>query len=206
MKLYDSHRAPNPRRVRWVMAEKGIEDVEIVPIDIMSGEHKTADYRARVGVPHVPALELDDGTTLSESVAICRYLEALYPEPNLFGHDAREQAIVEMWTRRCEFYLANPIMLNVRHSHPALAALEATQMPQLADYNRVAAERFMRTLDRHLAEHEFIAADRFTIADVVSAVGLDFARLIKYRPPEELTNLARWLDACRARPAAKAGV
>ena len=206
MKLYDSHRAPNPRRVRLVMAEKGIEDVEIIQVDIMSGEHKTREYRDRVGVPHVPSLELDDGLCISESVAICRYLEALYPEPNLFGHDPKEQAIIEMWTRRCEFYLANPIMLNVRHSHPALAALEATQMPQLADYNRVAAERFMKTLDRHLADHEFIAADRFTIADVVSAVGLDFARLIKYRPPEELTNLARWFDACRARPAAKAGV
>ena len=205
MKLYTSHRAPNPRRVRWVMAEKGIEDVDLVEIDILTGEHKTPEYRARVGVPHVPALELDDGTVLSESVAIGRYLEALYPEPNLFGRDAREQAIIEMWTRRCEFYLANPIMLSVRHSHPALAALEAVQMPQLADYNRAAAEKFMRTLDRRLADHEFLAADRFTIADIVAVVGLDFARLIKYRPPEELTHLARWLEACRARPAAKAG-
>ncbi len=205
MKLYTSHRAPNPRRVRWVMAEKGIEDVELVQVDILTGEHKTPEYRARVGVPHVPALELDDGTTISESVAICRYLEALYPEPNLFGRDAREQALIEMWTRRCEFYLANPIMLSVRHSHPALAALEAVQIPQLADYNRVAAEKFMRTLDRRLAEHAFIAADRFTIADIVAAVGLDFARLIKYRPPEELTHLARWLADCRARPAAAAG-
>lgn len=205
MKLYTSHRAPNPRRVRWVMAEKGIEDVDLVEIDILTGEHKTPEYRARVGVPHVPALELDDGTVLSESVAIGRYLEALYPEPNLFGRDAREQAIIEMWTRRCEFYLANPIMLSVRHSHPALAALEAVQMPQLADYNRVAAEKFMRTLDRRLADHEFLAADRFTIADIVAVVGLDFAQLIKYRPPEELTHLARWLEACRARPAAKAG-
>ena len=206
MKLYTSYRAPNPRRVRWVMAEKGIEDVELVEIDIMSGDHKIADYRARVGVPHVPALELPDGVTISESVAIGRYLESMYPEPNLFGHDAREQAIVEMWTRRCEFYLANPIMLNVRHSHPALAALEATQVPQVAEYNRLGAERFMRTLDRHLADHEFIAVDRFTIADIVGAVGLDFARLVKYRPPEEFTNLARWLEACRARPAAAAGV
>ncbi|MBA3050652.1 MAG: glutathione S-transferase [Alphaproteobacteria bacterium] len=205
MKLYTSHRAPNPRRVRWVMAEKGIEDVELVEVDILIGEHKTPEYRARVGVPHVPALELDDGTTISESVAICRYLEALYPEPNLFGRDAREQAVIEMWTRRCEFYLANPIMLSVRHSHPALAALEAVQMPQLADYNRVAAEKFMKTLDRRLADHEFLAADRFTIADIVAVVGLDFARLIKYRPPEELTHLARWLAACRARPAAAAG-
>ena len=205
MKLYTSHRAPNPRRVRWVMAEKGIEDVELVEIDIMVGEHKTPEYRTRVGVPHVPALELDDGTTVSESVAICRYLEALHPEPNLFGRDAREQAVIEMWTRRCEFYLANPIMLSVRHSHPALAALEAAQMPQLADYNRVAAEKFMKTLDRRLADHEFLASDRFTIADIVAVVGLDFARLIKYRPPEELTHLARWLEAGRARPAAKAG-
>lgn len=205
MKLYTSHRAPNPRRVRWVMAEKGIEDVELVEVDILTGEHKTPEYRARVGVPHVPALELDDGTTISESVAICRYLEALYPEPNLFGRDAREQAVIEMWTRRCEFYLANPIMLSVRHSHPALAALEAVQMPQLADYNRVAAEKFMKTLDRRLADHEFLAADRFTIADIAAVVGLDFARLIKYRPPEELTHLARWLAACRARSAAAAG-
>lgn len=205
MKLYTSQRAPNPRRVRWVLAEKGVTDVEIVEIDIMAGEHRAPAYRDKVGVPHVPALELDDGTCVSESIAICRYLEALYPEPNLFGHDAREQAVVEMWTRRCEFYLANPMMLTVRHSHPALAALEATQTPQIADYNKVTAERFMRMLDRHLAGRDFIALDRFTMADIVACVGLDFARLIKYRPPEELANLARWYEACRARPAAKAG-
>ncbi|RZJ04134.1 MAG: glutathione S-transferase [Brevundimonas sp.] len=204
MKLYTSHRAPNPRRVRWVMAEKGVTDVELVEVDIMVGEHKTPEYRARVGVPHVPALELDDGTTISESVAIGRYLESLYPEPNLFGRDAREQAVIEMWTRRCEFYLANPLMLNVRLTHPALAVLEANQ-PQVAEYNRLSAERFMKTLDRRLADHEFLAEDRFTIADIVGVVGLDFARLVKYRPPEELTHLARWLEACRARPAAQAG-
>jgi len=206
MKLYTSHRAPNPRRVRWVMAEKGIDDVELVDVDILTGEHKKAEYRAKVGVPHVPALELDDGETISESVAIGRYLEALYPEPNLFGRDAREQAVVEMWTRRCEFYLSNPLMLNVRHSHPALAALEAVQIPQVADYNRLSAERFMKTLDRHLAEREFIALERFTIADIVAVVGLDFARLVRYRPPAEFENLHRWFDACRERPAAKAGV
>ena len=205
MKLYTSHRAPNPRRVRWVMAEKGIEDVELVEIDIMAGEHRTPEYRAKVGVSHLPALELDDGTTISESIAIGRYLEALNPEPNLFGRDAREQALIEMWTRRCEFYLANPIMFSVRHSHPALAALEATQLPQVAEYNRLTAERFMKTLDRRLADNEFIATDRFTIADIVAVVGLDFARLVKYRPPEELVHLARWLAETRARQAAKAG-
>lgn len=206
MKLYTSYRAPNPRRVRWVMAEKGVENVEIVQVDLLAGEHRTPDYRAKFGVPHVPALELDDGTCLTESIAICRYLEALHPEPNLFGRDPVEQAMIEMWTRRCEFYLANPIMLNVRHTHPALAALEATQQPQVADYNRLAAEKYMRSLDRRLSDREWIAADRFTIADVVAAVGLDFARLIKYRPPEELTNLNRWFEAAKARPAAGAGV
>ena len=204
MKLYTSHRAPNPRRVRWIMAEKGIQDVEVVEIDIMSGEHRTPDYRAKFGVPHVPALELDDGTRLTESIAIGRFLEALHPEPNLFGRDPKEQAVIEMWMRRCEIYLANPMMLTVRFSHPALAVLETPQ-PQVAEYNRAGAERFMKTLDRRLADTEFIA-DRFTIADIVAVVGLDFGRLIKYRPPAELENLARWLEACRARPAAQAGV
>ena len=170
MKLYTSNRAPNPRRVRWVMAEKGVTDVELVEVDILTGEHRQPAYRDKVGVPHLPALELDDGTCISESIAICRYLEAVHPEPNLFGRDAREQAIIEMWTRRCEFYLANPLMLNVRHSHPALAALEAVQSPHVADYNRVSAERFMKTLDRHLEGRDFIAADRFTIADIVAVV------------------------------------
>lgn len=204
MKLFTSQRAPNPRRVRWVMAEKGLTDVEIVEVDLLSGQHRTAEYRAKVGVPHVPALELDDGTTISESIAICRYLEALHPEPNLFGRDPREQAVIEMWTRRCEMYLANPMMLNVRFTHPALAALEAPQ-PHVAEWSRLGAEKFMKTLDRRLADHEWIAEDRFTIADVVAVVGLDFARLIKYRPPAELENLARWLEVCRARPAAQAG-
>ena len=204
MKLYTSHRAPNPRRVRWVMAEKGIGDVQTVEVDLLAGEHRTPEYRTKVGVPHVPALELDDGTCISESVAICRYLEALYPEPNLFGVDPREQAVIEMWTRRCEIYLANPMMLTVRFSHPVLAALETPQ-PQVAEYNRGGAETFMKTLDRRLADHEFIA-DRFSIADIVAVVGLDFARLIKYRPPAELENLTRWMEAVKARPAAAAGV
>ncbi len=203
MKLFTSHRAPNPRRVHWVLAEKGIDDLECIEVDLLSGAHRTAEYRARVGLGHVPALELADGTTISESIAICRYLETLYPEPNLFGQTAIEQAVIEMWTRRCEFYLANPLMLSVRHTHPALAALEGTQVPEVAKYNLEAAERFMRTLDRRLAEHEFLAGPRFSIADIVAVVGLDFAKLVKYRPPETLENLARWLEQCRARPAAR---
>src|ERR1700761_495632 len=108
MKLYDSRRAPNPRRVRWFMAEKGITDIEVIQLDILKGEHKTPDYLAKVGLPVTPALELDDGTVITESVAICRYLESIYPEPNLFGRDPKEIALIEMWTRRAEMLLATP--------------------------------------------------------------------------------------------------
>jgi glutathione S-transferase len=205
MKLYDYARAPNPRRVRWLMAEKGIEDIEIVSVDLVAGEHKSPEYRNRIGLAHVPALELDDGTCLSESIAICRYLESLYPEPNLFGRDAREQAVIEMWTRRCEIYLANPMMMAVRHTHPGLA-LMGPQNPAVGTYNLAEAEKMMKTLNRHLADREFIAADRFTMADLVTVTGLDFARLIKYQPPEAFAHFNRWLEACRARPAAKAGL
>ncbi|KSB88776.1 glutathione S-transferase [Caulobacter vibrioides] len=205
MKLYDSRRAPNPRRVRWFMAEKGIEDVEIVEVDIFAGQHRTPDYLARAGLPNVPALEMDDGTTITESVAICRYLESVYPEPNLFGVDPREVAIVEMWARRAEMLVATPLMLTVRHSHPALAAIE-TQIPEVAASNRAAAEKGIRVLDRRLAESPFIAGDRVTIADILAVTGIDFARMARFRPDPELANVKRWLGEMNARPAAKAGV
>ncbi|MEO5812174.1 MAG: glutathione S-transferase [Rhodanobacter sp.] len=204
MKLYDSQRAPNPRRVRWCMAEKGITDIEIVPIDIFKGEHRSADYRGHAGLPHVPALELDDGTTITESVAICRYLESRYPEPNLFGRDAQETAVIEMWTRRAEMLLATPLMQAVRHSHPVLAALEH-QVPEVAAYYRSAAERTLPMFDRRLGESDFIAGDRVTIADIVAFTGLDFARMIKFRAAEDLVHIARWAEAMRQRPAAAAG-
>ena len=204
MKLYDMARAPNPRRVRWVMAEKGIEDVEVVPVDIMTGQHKTSEYKSKAGQAHVPALELDDGTVITESIAICRYLEALHPEPNLFGRDPVETAVIEMWTRRCELTLANPLMVATRLTHPALTVLEKAD-PAVADYNRRTAERTLTRLDKRLEGREFIAADRVTIADIVAATGMDFARLIKWRPAEALANVARWYEAMRARPAARAG-
>ncbi|WP_419254824.1 glutathione S-transferase family protein [Caulobacter sp. ErkDOM-YI] len=205
MKLYDSRRAPNPRRVRWFMAEKGIEDVEIVDIDIFGGQHRSPDYLAKAGLPNVPALEIDEATTITESVAICRYLESVYPEPNLFGRDAREIAVIEMWTRRSEMLLSTPLMMAVRHGHPALAAIE-TQVPEIAETNRKAAERALKVFDRRLGESEFIAADRVTIADILAVTGIDFARMVKFRPDAELENVGRWLTAMMERPAAKAGV
>ena len=204
MKLYQSKRAPNPRRVRWFMAEKGIEDIEIVEVDIFAGDHRTPDYLSMAGLPNVPALELDDGTGITESIAICRYLEHLHPEPNMFGTTPLETAIIEMWTRRSEMMVATPLMLTVRHSHPALAALEK-QVPEIAKAQRATAERGLRVLDQRLGQSEFIAADRITMADIVAFVSIDFARMVKFRPAGELAHVARWMDAMGARPAASAG-
>jgi len=201
MKLYDTPRAPNPRRVRWFMAEKGIDDIEIVTLDIMRGAHKTPEYLGKAGLPQVPALEMDDGTVITESVAICRYLESRYPEPNLFGRGPEEIAVIEMWTRRAEMLVAVPLMLGVRHSHPALAVLEA-QVPAVADYNRAYGLTGLEALDRRLGTSEWLAADRITIADIVAFVGIDFTRMIKLRIPQGLANLGRWNEAMRARPAA----
>lgn len=205
MKLYDTIMAPNPRRVRWIMAEKGITDVEIVQVNLLAGEHRTPEYRGRAGLSHLPSLELDDGTCITESVAIGRYLESLHPEPNMFGRDPLETAVIEMWTRRCEIYLANPLMLFTRFTHPALSALEAPH-PEVAAYNRATAERFLKVLDRQLEGREFVAADRITVADVVAYVGIDFGRLVRYAPDPAFQNLARWRKALKARPAANAGL
>lgn len=205
MKLFDSQRAPNPRRVRWCMAEKSIDDIEIVSIDIMKGEHRTPAYRERAGLAHVPVLEMDDGTSITESIAICRYLESRYPEPNLFGHDAKEIAVIEMWTRRAEMLLATPLMLAVRHRHPALAALEQ-QVPEVAVNQLAAAQRALAILDRRLAESSFVAGNRLTIADIVAFTGLDFARMVKFQPDSSLVHVTRWADAMRERPAAAAGM
>ncbi len=205
MKLYDTFRAPNPRRVRWFMAEKGISDIEILNVDLFKGEHRAADYLAKVGVANTPALELDDGTVITESVAICRYLESLYPEPNLFGRDAKEVALIEMWTRRAEMLVSNPLMMAVRHGHPALAVLE-TQVPEVAENNRRAAEKALALFDRQLENHPFIAGERITMADIVAAAGLDFARMVRFAVPEGMEHVARWRGEMMAREAAKAGV
>jgi glutathione S-transferase len=187
------------------MAEKGIEDIEIVDIDIFAGQHRQPDYLAKAGLPNVPALEMDDGRTITESVAICRYLESVYPQPNLFGEDACESAVIEMWMRRAEMMVATPLMMMVRHGHPALAAIE-TQIPEVSANGRTTAEKGLKMLDRRLAESDFIASERVTMADILAATAIDFARMVRFRPDPELVNVKRWLDGMMARPAAKAGV
>ncbi|MBS0334906.1 MAG: glutathione S-transferase [Proteobacteria bacterium] len=205
MKLYDTPLAPNPRRVRWFMAEKGIDDIEVVTFNLMKGEHRAPDYVAKAGLPVVPSLELDDGTTIAESVAICRFLESRYPEPNLFGRDPVEVAQIEMWTRRAELMVAHPMMIGVRHTHPAMGALEQ-QNTAVGEYNRDASLKALKFFNRRLEGRDWIAADRITIADIVAFIGVDFGRMIKVRPPEELGNVVRWHAAMSARPAAKAGM
>src|SRR6201996_4671988 len=167
MKLYSDPYAPNPRRVLWLMAEKGVADIEVVRLNTMDGDHRAPEFVAKAGVAMLPAVGLDDGTVICESLAIARYLESLYPEPNLFGRDPKETAVIEMWTRRAELLLATPLMLGVRHSHPVLAAIE-TQVPAVAENNLMNAGKAFKLFERRLAESAFIAADRLTMADIVA--------------------------------------
>ncbi|OXE35327.1 MAG: glutathione S-transferase [Phenylobacterium zucineum] len=204
MKLYDAAVAPNPRRVRWVMAEKSITDIEVVRLNMAEGQHKTDEFLTRTdGFVGLPILETKDGTTLTESLAICRYLESLYPEPNLFGRTAEEVAIIEMWTRRVELLVAHPLMIGVRHLSPMLASLEQ-QDAAFGDRNRDLGIKALTLLNQRLTHRDWIAADRLTIADIVAFVGLDFTRLIRLVLPENLVEAARWADMMRERPAARA--
>ncbi|HSZ52142.1 MAG TPA: glutathione S-transferase family protein [Caulobacteraceae bacterium] len=204
MKLYDSRLAPNPRRVRWFMAEKGITDIEVDSFDLFEGRQKSKAYLEEVGVPNVPALVLDSGDVITESIAICRYLEAIYPQPNLFGRDPLETAQVEMWLRRAELLTAYPLMLAVRHGHPALAALES-QIPELCEANKAQAHRSLGLFERRLGAAEWLAGDRVTMADGVLFIGFEFARMVKFRLGEDTPNLLRWQAAMRERESAPAG-
>jgi glutathione S-transferase len=203
MKLYLAPYAPNPRRVTMFVAEKGIFDIETVQLDLTKGEHKTEEFQEKSPFAQVPVLELDDGRCLTESRAICGYLEALYPAPNLMGLDAIERAFIEMWDRRMELMFSTPLMLWVRHGNPILAAVEHNQNPEVATYNQAQAMRMAKALNRELAGREWIAGDRFTIADITAACGMDFARMMKWRPGEELPNLRRWREQVADRPAGK---
>ena len=205
MKVYDTPLAPNPRRVRWFMAEKAITDVEVITLSLMEGQQRDPAYVAKAGLPVVPMLELDDGTCITESIAICRYLESVYPEPNMFGRNPQEVAVIEMWARRAEMMVATPIMVAVRHTNAAMAALEQ-QVPAVGEHSLSGAMRALKFLDRRLADGEWLAAGRITIADIVAFVGLDFGRMIRLRVPDDLTHVHRWAAALRERPAAKAGM
>src|SRR3954469_25113332 len=203
MKLYDSKMAPNPRRVRIYLAEKGIA-VPTEQVDIMAKQHLTPEYAGVNPLQRMPALVLDDGTVISESIAICRYFEALNPEPPLFGVGAKDQAIVEMWQRRCELSLFFPIAHVFRHTHPAMKELEVPQVPAWAEANRPRVVDFLRILDAQLASNKFVAGERYTVADITAQCAVDFMKPARVTVPEELANVKRWHAEVSARPSATA--
>jgi len=203
MRLYNSNLAPNPRRVRIFLAEKGVT-VPTVDVDLARLQQKSQAFSALNPFQGIPALELDDGTIIAESVAICRYFEETHPDPPLFGVGALERAMVEMWQRRLELYLLFPIAQAFRHSHPAMKAMETPQIAQWAEANKPRALAAMARIDEALSDRPFIAGERFSIADITGLVALDFTRPARIAIPDELTRLRRWRDALAARPSAKA--
>jgi glutathione S-transferase len=203
MKLYDSKQAPNPRRTRIFLAEKGIT-VPTEQIDIMAKQQKTPEYTAINPLQRMPALVLDDGTVITESIAICRYFEMQQPDPALFGKGAKEIALVEMWNRRAEInFLAN-VAAVFRHLHPAMKELEVPQVPAWAEANKPRVTSFLEMLDGELGKREFIAGDRYSVADITTLCAVDFMKPARLSVPEGAGNVKRWHAAVSARPSSVA--
>jgi glutathione S-transferase len=203
MKLFDGGKAPNPRRVRVFLSEKGIS-VPLVPVDMGALGHQQEPVASRNPLRRLPVLELDDGTVITESVAICRYFEELQPEPPLLGIGALGKALVEMWQRRMELNLMLPVAQAFRHIHLAMKEWEIPQVPEWGEVNKPRAIEFLRILDRELADREFAAGDAFSIADITGMIAVDFMKPARISLPEELANVTRWYAALRARPSAAA--
>ena len=202
MKLYDTTIAPNPRRVRIYLAEKGIE-VPTVQVDIGKRENQAPEFLAKNPMGGVPILELDDGTIIAESVAICRYFEELNPEPPLMGIDSTDRAVVEMWQRRMELEVALPVMMTFRNTHDYLKG-RIVQVPEYGVVSRKHALSRFEWLDRELDDREFVAGDRYTIADITLLIGIDFGRVSNIRIDSEHKNLTRWYGEVSSRPSAQA--
>jgi glutathione S-transferase len=203
MKIIEQNRAPNPRRVRIFLAEKGIT-VPFEQIDIMKLDQRQAGFSQLNPMQQVPVLVLDDGTAITESVAICRYFEETNPEPPLFGSGARDRAQVEMMNRRIELGLLSRIAQVFRHTHPAMANLEHPQFKDWGEANRARIGEMLALLDSDLANAPFVAGEHYSIADITALVAIDFMRPIKFERPATLRHLDRWYDAVAARPSAKA--
>ena len=203
MKLYNHALAPNPRRVRIFAAEKGIK-LALEEVDILAGQSRTSEFLAKNSSGAVPVLELDDGSCLSESVAICRYLEGLHPEPNLLGRDLREQAEIERWNRRMELELFAAIGRTVQNTSSIFQG-RFKQFPDYGEAQRAVVHQRFERMDRELNGHQFVASDRFTIADITALVAIDIgSRLAEIKIPPELAHLTRWHQAVSSRPSAKA--
>ena len=204
MKLYDSRLAPNPRRVRVFLAEKGIA-VEIVPVDLGRLEQNNPAFAARNPVRQIPVLELDDGTAIAETMAICRYFDEVQPAPPLFGTGARERALVEMWQRRIEFDLFWRVAHAFRHLHPAMRLMEVPQVPEWGEANKPKALDALARLDAALADgRPFVCGETFTVADITALCAVDFLKPARIARPEGLARLDAWHARVAARPSATA--
>lgn len=203
MKLYDYKAGPNPRRVRIFLAEKGI-DVPLVDVDILKREQKAPEFLAKNPIGSIPVLELDDGTCISESVAICRYFEEEYPDPPLFGRTPIEKATIEMWLRRVELNFMVPVGMVWIHGHPLTARL-VKQIPAAAAQNRARVHIGYKLLNNQLQANAFVAGDTYSVVDAVLLASLDFANgLVGVPYDPELTHLKRWHDTVSTRPSAAA--
>lgn len=209
MKFYDYSAAPSPRRVRIFMAEKGL-DIPTVQVDLRKGEHLAEPFRSLNPWCTVPVLELDDGSTLSEAVAVCRYLEETHPEPPLMGVDARDRAVVAMWEHRFEIDGFLAVTEAFRNHAKGLAGRALTgpegveQIPELVQRGRARVERFFTALDTQLTHHPFVAGERYTIADITAQVAVDYAGWIKMSLPEDHRHAADWHRRVSQRPSASA--
>ncbi|MFA7415433.1 MAG: glutathione S-transferase [Rhizobium sp.] len=201
MKLYDGGRAPNPRRVTVFLKEKGIT-VDTIPVDMGRLGHKAPELTAKNPLQRLPILELDDGTVICETVAICRYFEEAHPNPPLFGLDGKDKAIVEMWNRRAELVFLAAVAAAFRHLHPAMVEWEVPQVPEWGEANKPKAVDFLRFLNGELAGREFIAGPRYTIADITAMIAFDFMKPARIVCPEELTHVWRWYRQVSTRPSA----
>ena len=194
--------APNPRRVRIFLAEKGVELPETF-VNMRKREHKAPEFKEKNSLGQLPTLELDDGTTISETVAICRYFEETHPEPPLFGKTAVEKATVDMWVRRVEFMIMTPVGMFWRHAHPYTAAL-LTQFKDFGESNRERTVEAMTWFDRQLRDRPFIAGETYTMADICALTTVDFAGFIGLPMPETAEALQAWHARVTARPSAAA--
>ena len=202
MKIYNSSVAPNPRRVRIFLAEKGIE-VPYQEIDLAKAENRQPEFRQINPLAAVPVLGLDDGTYIAESIAICRYFEELHPDPPLFGIGAKDRANVEMWQRRMEFTLLGPIADAFRLQHEFFKG-RIRQCPEYAAIRKQDALERLVWLDSELGGRQFISGDKFTVADITAMVAIDFGRLSNIRIQPDQQNLSRWHRGVSARPSATA--
>jgi glutathione S-transferase len=205
MKLYgENNPAPNPRKVRIFLAEKGIE-IEHVRVPIMKRAHKAPEFLQKNSLGQLPVLELDDGSCISESIAICRYFEELKPEPALFGTGALGRAQVEMWLRRAEFRLWNPMSQVWRHADPRTAGVVPKQFREFGEMNRDVVAGAMNWFDRELSDGRvFLAGTDFSIADIVLLCGVDFAKFVGMDMPEDCAYLRGWHQRAASRPSADA--